>query len=65
MSIISTLTALLLLLMSMGAIVVGVLFLSEATMGVEIIAIAGVIGIYARIAQADANHRKMLNSLKG
>ena len=46
-------------ILSIVAGAAGFIFLSEATMGVGIIGIAALLGIWARIAQADANHKKL------
>ncbi len=49
----------LLVLLSILAGGAGFIFLSEATMGVGIIGLAALLGIWARIAQADTNHKKL------
>ncbi len=46
-----------LLILSLLAVIAGFFFVSEATMGVGIMALAGVIAIWARIAQA-SDHLK-------
>ena len=46
----------LLIVLSLLALVGGFFFLSEATMGVGIIAIGGVLAIYSRLAQANTHH---------
>lgn len=43
---------------------VGIFLLSEATMGVGILALACFFGILARIAQADAHHKKLTITLE-
>lgn len=43
-------------LMAVGIAFLGLLFASEATLGVAIIGFAGVIGIFARVAQAYTHH---------
>lgn len=53
-----------LLLISMLVGITGFLFLSEATMGVGIIGVAALLGVYARIAQADAHHKKVKRLLE-
>ena len=45
--------------LSLLALIAGALFLSEATMGIGIIAGAGVLAIYARIAQAGSHHKQI------
>ena len=50
----------LLILGSALALLVGLLFMSEATTGVGIIAAAGVLGVWARIAQATNQHRELM-----
>jgi hypothetical protein len=55
--------AALLILLSILGLVVGLLFLSEATTGVGILAIAAVLGIYARLAQAEQHHRTLIEVL--
>jgi hypothetical protein len=42
----------------------GLMSLSEATMGVGIIGLACLFGIFARIEQARAQHYKLMGSLK-
>jgi hypothetical protein len=54
----------LLIIISALALVIGFFFLSEATMGVGIIAIAGVLAIFARIAQADSHNLEVNNGIK-
>jgi hypothetical protein len=44
--------------------VAGVLFLSNATAGVGIIAIGCLLGIWARTAQAAVHHREVMASLR-
>jgi hypothetical protein len=57
------------ILLSFGVVFIamlGLTYLTQATQGVGIIAFAGVIGVLARIFQAEANYeaiRKKLNSL--
>lgn len=55
----------LLLTLSFLAVVVGFLFLSEATTGVGIIAVAGVMAVWARIAQSSIQHQQVLAKLEG
>lgn len=45
------------------AFVIGIVFLSNATMGVGAIAAGCFFGIFARIAQADRQHRAVLKAL--
>ena len=45
--------------LSIIAIIVGGMLLSEATMGVGVIAIGGVLAVFARIVQADENHKEI------
>lgn len=42
----------------------GTLMLTEATQGVGFIGLAAVLGIYARLAQADMNHEKLKAQLR-
>ena len=49
----------LLILLALIAAGAGTLFLSEATTGVGILAISCFLGILARIAQADAQHKEL------
>ncbi|HOW74733.1 MAG TPA: hypothetical protein P5102_00825 [Candidatus Competibacteraceae bacterium] len=44
-------------------VIVGTLFLSQATIGVGIICIGCFIGILARIAQASAHHKQATNGI--
>ena len=53
----------LLLALSMIVLLVGFLFLSEATTGVGIIAAAGVLAVFSRIAQADSHHKEVMAKL--
>ena len=48
-----------LIVLSVLALAAGLLFLSEITMGVGIIAIAGVLAIFARIEQASNYHKEI------
>jgi hypothetical protein len=62
-----SMTQLLAALLFIGSILVGlggILFLSEATMGVGILAFAALLGIWSRIIQAAGNHRALLNEIK-
>jgi len=52
-----------LVVLSILAVAVGFIFLSEATTGVGIIAIGGVLGILARIAQASRYHKQVMDKL--
>jgi hypothetical protein len=54
----------LLVVLSVVAVGIGFLFLSEATMGVGIIGIAATLGIWARLAQASSNHMEVLAQLE-
>jgi len=45
--------------LSIIAIIAGGLLLSEATMGVGVIAIGGVLAVFARIVQAGENHKEI------
>lgn len=45
--------------LSILAAVIGFFFFSEATMGVGIVAIGGCLGIWARLLQADRQHKQM------
>lgn len=54
----------LLLILSALGILIGFFFMSEATTGVGIIGIAGVLAIWARIAQAGDNHKKMMAEIE-
>ncbi len=49
----------LLILLSTIALVFGLLILSEATTGVGMIGIAGVLAIYTRLAQSAVQHREI------
>ncbi len=53
----------LLVLVAMGALVLGGLCLSEATLGVGIIGGACFIGILARIVQAEHDHKELMQRL--
>ena len=53
----------LIVLVSILAAVAGFFFLSEATMGVGIIGLAGVLGIWARMAQANKHHSELMKEL--
>jgi hypothetical protein len=53
----------LLLALSIIVLLLGFLFLSEATTGVGIIAAAGVLAIWSRIAQADTQHKAVMAEL--
>ncbi len=53
----------LLVLLSLIAVFIGFFFLSEATMGVGIIGIAGVLMVLARIAQSDRQQKAILAKL--
>lgn len=48
------------LTLSFLAMVAGFIFLSEATTGVGIIALAGVFAVWARIFQAQAHHKDVV-----
>lgn len=54
----------LLFALSLIALLAGFLFLSEATTGVGIIAAAGVLGIWARLVQADRQHKQVMAALE-
>lgn len=54
----------LLIVLSALAILIGFLVMSEATTGVGIIGIAGVLAIWARIAQAGENHKKLMAKME-
>lgn len=54
----------LLILGSALALLVGLLFMSQATTGVGIIAAAGVLGVWARIAQATLQHRELMEMME-
>ena len=45
--------------------IVGLLFVSEVTMGVAIIAWACLIAIWARLAQAESQHEALLKRMDG
>ena len=49
----------LLVIVSVLCVLIGFLFLSEATTGVGIIAAAGVLAVWARLAQASMQHREL------
>ena len=49
----------LLIVLSLLAFAGGFFFLSEATMGVGIIAIAGVLAVYSRLVQANIHHKEI------
>ena len=53
-----------LIILSALGLIFGLLFMSEATTGVGIIAAAGVLGIWARIAQSSMQHAKMMALLE-
>lgn len=53
--------AAILTLLAIVAGLVGLFFLSEATMGVGIMGLACLFGILARIAQADKHHKELKN----
>lgn len=53
-----------LVLLSLIALGIGFIYLSQATMGVGILAIACVLAVFARLAQAEA-HQKELKILMG
>ncbi len=52
------------LALSFLAVLVGFLFLSEATTVVGIIAAGGVLAVWARIAQSSAQHQQVMARLK-
>jgi hypothetical protein len=47
------------LIISVIALIAGAFYLSEATAGVGIIAIAGVLAVYVRLMQADEHHKEI------
>jgi hypothetical protein len=53
-----------LLALSALAVLIGLFFTSEATFGVGIIAIGGVLAIWARIAQSTIQHNELKAALK-
>lgn len=53
-----------LLILAALAVLAGLLFLSEATTGVGILAFAGVMSIWARIAQSSKQHEELKAMLK-
>ncbi len=55
--------AALLVLASIIALVVGALYLSQATLGAGIIGAAAVLGILGRIAQSQAYHTEQMEAL--
>ena len=54
---------LILVLLSLLATIIGFLTLTQATMGVGILAVACILAIFARIAQADAQHKELKKML--
>lgn len=52
-----------LVILSLLFVLGSVLFISDATLGVGIIGIAGVLAIWARIAQANDHHKMMMKKL--
>lgn len=53
-----------LILIAIAMTLGGFLFVSEATLGVGIIAAAGVMAILARIAQSQIQHREVLAAME-
>lgn len=53
-----------LLALSALAVLMGLFFTSEATFGVGIIAIAGVLAVWARVAQSTIQHNELKALLK-
>jgi len=53
-----------LLILSALAVLIGLFFTSEATFGVGIIAIAGVLAVWARIAQSTLQHNELKSAQK-
>jgi hypothetical protein len=54
-------STILLLLLGLGALALGALFLSQATMGVGLVAGACFLAIWARILQAGAHHTDVMS----
>ena len=50
--------------LSLIAIIIGGLLLSEATMGVGVIAIGGVLAVYARIVQAEEHSNRLMGKVQ-
>lgn len=54
-----------LIVLSVIALVAGFIFLNDATTGVGIIGIAGVLAIFARMEQASNHHKEIKRALGG
>ncbi len=54
----------LLIALSVIALIIGFLFLNDATIGVGIIGIAGVVAIFARIVQANIHHTRTRKNMQ-
>lgn len=54
----------LLVIAAIIAVLVGTMLMTQATLGIGVIAIGIFLGVLARILQADSNHRKLAKLLE-